>query len=60
MQEEPDYQMFDYECQKCGGKFRQASARRLHPDQQDCPFCDKIVATLTGSKVWPVAAKGEG
>ena len=56
--EEPDYKVFDYKCGKCGAKFSQASSIKLHPDWQDCPFCNKIVATLTGSKVWPVTAKG--
>ena len=46
--EEPQYQVFDYECPKCGAKFTQASSVRLHPDHQDCPFCAKIVETLTG------------
>lgn len=48
MQEEPEYQLFDYTCEKCGGEFRQASAVRLHPDHQCCPYCNPI-----GPKVWP-------
>lgn len=57
--EEPEYQMFEYVCEKCGERFKQASARRLHPDHQDCPFCIKILETVTGAKVWSAGAKGE-
>lgn len=55
MQEEPGYRTFKYVCGKCGERFLQASSIRLHPDQQDCPFCTKI--EVTGTKVWP--ARGE-
>ena len=58
--EEPQYQIFDYVCEKCGAEFQQASSVRLHPDHQDCPYCAYIVETLTGLETMNIAVKGWG
>jgi len=44
MTEEPDYQVFEYECQKCGHIYKEANSVKKHPDHQECPECEKGVS----------------
>lgn len=37
--EEPAYQVFEYECPKCGYKYTEANSVKKHPDHQVCPRC---------------------
>jgi len=50
MREEPEYQVFDYECPHCGHRYRHANSVRLHPDHQVCPECGKSGAKVDGAE----------
>ncbi|KKL66613.1 hypothetical protein LCGC14_2143180 [marine sediment metagenome] len=39
MQQEPQYQVFGYECPYCEFKYEEANSVKKHPDWQICPRC---------------------
>lgn len=41
MREEPEYQVFEYDCPHCGHHYEEANSVKKHPDHQTCPKCGK-------------------
>jgi len=37
--EEPEYQVYDYDCPHCGKHYTEAGSVRKHADFQTCPSC---------------------
>ena len=48
--EEPEYQVFAYQCIECGAEYREAGSVKLHRSRRLCPKCEalKVVEKLTG------------
>jgi len=39
MREEPQYQVFEYRCPKCGETYEEANSVKRHPDHRVCLKC---------------------